>query len=319
VRGRWYGVRGRRFVRPSLILAADGGDSRRVLAELDDKPWAAEDGEPWRATFRLGGELPDGRLELTVAPDITVTLRPVPDGGGRLLAGAVAAPAAASAGRGRSGVRAPDPERLTARLTALESTLERERARRADAEASLDEHRDQTRRTVAEVGRLRAELELARAAEVDARDTAALLDATRRDHHELKRRHDALAAEHERARRDVTAVRERLAARESELIALRAERETARREPAAERRTVAAATEPHADRAVPGPGAPRTETPRAAAPAGSAHVHQPPPPRSARPVNPSLRSHSWLLRLGAVIVLALVLLAVYVVLKSTVL
>src|SRR5438067_2302960 len=75
--GRWFGVRGRRFMRPALTLVVDGQPTR-LLADLADKPWAAEDGEPWNAAFPFaleGGELLDA--ELTVAPDITVTL-PLP-------------------------------------------------------------------------------------------------------------------------------------------------------------------------------------------------------------------------------------------------
>ena len=72
--GRWFGVRGRRFVRPTLTLG--NGDSRqRALADLEHKPWAAEDGELWEAAFpveRNGGY--PGTIELTVAPDIIVAL-----------------------------------------------------------------------------------------------------------------------------------------------------------------------------------------------------------------------------------------------------
>lgn len=47
VSGRWSGVRGMRFVRPTLT-DPDGG---RMLAKLDDKPWAAQEGDEWRAAF----------------------------------------------------------------------------------------------------------------------------------------------------------------------------------------------------------------------------------------------------------------------------
>src|SRR3954471_3222376 len=40
VSGRWFGVRGRRFVRPTLTLRA-GGRRRRLVALLERKPWAA--------------------------------------------------------------------------------------------------------------------------------------------------------------------------------------------------------------------------------------------------------------------------------------
>ena len=44
VTGRWFGVRGRRFVRPVLNVQV-GGARRRLLAVLDHKPWNASDGE----------------------------------------------------------------------------------------------------------------------------------------------------------------------------------------------------------------------------------------------------------------------------------
>src|SRR5438067_9743352 len=74
VNGRWFGVRGRRFIRPSLTLLADD-EQRRLLADLDHKPWAAEDGEPWQATFPYEDQDEQWReAELNVAPDITITL-----------------------------------------------------------------------------------------------------------------------------------------------------------------------------------------------------------------------------------------------------
>src|SRR5437588_9532070 len=78
VSGRWFGVRGRRFVRPTLTLVTSDG-KHRALAELEHKPWAAEEGEPWLASFhwdRDGAEVLDA--ELAVAPDIAVSL-PVSD------------------------------------------------------------------------------------------------------------------------------------------------------------------------------------------------------------------------------------------------
>jgi hypothetical protein len=74
--GRWFGLRGRRFLRPTLTLGT-GASRRHALADLEHKPWAADAGELWEAVFpieRDGGEL--GRIELTVAPDITVALPP---------------------------------------------------------------------------------------------------------------------------------------------------------------------------------------------------------------------------------------------------
>ena len=44
--GRWFGVRGRRFVRPTLAQISEVGPAR-ALADHEHKPWAAEDGEWW--------------------------------------------------------------------------------------------------------------------------------------------------------------------------------------------------------------------------------------------------------------------------------
>ena len=76
IEGRWYGVRGRRFVRPAVMLFA-GGERSRLLADIEHKPWAAEDGELWLAVFpwRFDQATDMTDLELTVAPDIVVPLR----------------------------------------------------------------------------------------------------------------------------------------------------------------------------------------------------------------------------------------------------
>jgi hypothetical protein len=77
--GRWYGVQGRRFMRPSLTFRHRDGETR-LLADLEHKPWAAVNGERWLAAFPCDGELDAAAdAELTVAPDLTVEL-PVPKG-----------------------------------------------------------------------------------------------------------------------------------------------------------------------------------------------------------------------------------------------
>ncbi|MGH2945478.1 MAG: hypothetical protein ACRDPC_04335, partial [Solirubrobacteraceae bacterium] len=74
VAGHWRGVRARRFMRPVLWLHAGGG-RRRLVAVLDHKPWAAEEGEPWIAAFPWGGErLEADRAELEVGRDVLVEL-----------------------------------------------------------------------------------------------------------------------------------------------------------------------------------------------------------------------------------------------------
>jgi hypothetical protein len=72
VAGRWSGVRGMRFMRPTLTI----GD-RRVLAVLDHKPWAPEEGQVWVAEFPWDGdpaEVDPTRAELAVAPSVAVPL-----------------------------------------------------------------------------------------------------------------------------------------------------------------------------------------------------------------------------------------------------
>ena len=74
--GRWFGVRGRRFVRPTLTLIG-ATERSRSLAELEHKPWAAEDGTSWTAAFSLQDPGEDvEEMELAVAPDIAVSLLP---------------------------------------------------------------------------------------------------------------------------------------------------------------------------------------------------------------------------------------------------
>src|SRR3954453_22391586 len=90
--GRWYGLRGHRFVRPVLVVRAAEGEQRRLLAVLDHTPWAARDGDEWIAAFPWEGEpLELTSAELAVAPSLAVGL-PVPRAPGR------GAPAPAGAG-----------------------------------------------------------------------------------------------------------------------------------------------------------------------------------------------------------------------------
>jgi hypothetical protein len=75
VTGRWYGLRGHRFVRPVLVVQAADGEQRRLLAVLEHKPWAAEDGDEWIAAFPWEGEpLELTAAELAVAPSLAVDL-----------------------------------------------------------------------------------------------------------------------------------------------------------------------------------------------------------------------------------------------------
>jgi hypothetical protein len=77
VAGWWYGVRGRRFSRPSLT-AIGGGSRARALADLEHKPWSAEDDQRWLAEFVWEHPLGDVEaFELAVAPDLAVRI-PLP-------------------------------------------------------------------------------------------------------------------------------------------------------------------------------------------------------------------------------------------------
>src|SRR3954447_25665266 len=82
VTGRWFGLRGHRFMRPALIVEA-GDDRRRLLALLEHKPWAADDGEAWTAAFPWTGDAVEvTSAELAVAPSVAIELPPPPDPGG---------------------------------------------------------------------------------------------------------------------------------------------------------------------------------------------------------------------------------------------
>ena len=228
--GRWFGVRGRRFIRPTLNLEVDGAP-RRLLAVLDHKPWAVEDGEEWTAAFAWDGEPADlTGAELTVGSDIAVEL-------------------------GRSGGPRPDNRRFARRPRAdvLEGELAsaREKAQRLGRElhAARADHRAELLRTATEheeeVERVRAERVTAeREADRRAAELSTELDAARdrvtRLETALQKAREELAV----ARADVAAGREGLEgeraaladeaanAAAGEVEQLRAERDAARSESA---------------------------------------------------------------------------------------
>lgn len=319
--GRWYGVRGRRFVRPALMLTTAGDDSEvRALAELDHKPWTAEEGEPWTAVFTVELDLGEvATMELTVAPDITVALN-----AGEAPAGGEPARAVRSGpGEERGATRRRRPgdaddgprelDRLRARLTAASEALERERERRRAGEEALEAERAQGRRLRMELGQLAAELELARAGREQAASEASELESARRELLELRTRVDQLTRERDRAAHagaeTTTALHRHMGALESAREAL-AERDAANERL---RRQLAESEHPHR---------PSGSDPPADAPSGRAPA-APPAPRApvapSRPVNPSLRHHRtyWLGRLLALLVLAGVIVAILLVIQGT--
>jgi hypothetical protein len=75
VEGRWSGVRGRLFIRPQLTLT-NSNQSQRLLADLAQKPWQTADGEAWTVAFPCSDDpIEATEVELTVAPDITVSVK----------------------------------------------------------------------------------------------------------------------------------------------------------------------------------------------------------------------------------------------------
>src|SRR5579862_6062847 len=187
VNGRWFGVRGRRFVRPTLTVTVNAdGSEQRTLADLEHKPWAAEDGEPWIAAFPLETELKEAkRLELSVAPDIAVDL---PSTRPRKRPGVQSQATEARASRRRSD-RVParpsaadqsiELERLRTRLAAADRDAKREREKRVEADRALEDERSDARRLRSEIARLRAELDIAATARGELAAAAAELDITR--------------------------------------------------------------------------------------------------------------------------------------------
>src|SRR4051812_783833 len=154
--GRWYGVRGLRFVRPTLMLRADGV-SRRLLATLEHKPWAALDGEPWVAAFPWQGEpLEFEEVELAVTSAVVLILEPpaLPGGARRK-----------KASRPDDKSRALLQEREQARQERDAALTARETALRERDEA-LDTRNEALRESgaaaQAQLERLREELESAR-------------------------------------------------------------------------------------------------------------------------------------------------------------
>jgi len=232
VRGRWFGVRGRRFMRPALTVVADGRE-QRVLAMLDHKPWSAEEGEAWLAAFPWS-EDPSvlGETELTVAPDLTVPLPPPSSrapGRRPRRAGSTGAAArgARAAGDGRPPKRAgaDDPATHAGRLraerdaalrsrdeaTAELGAVKRDRNRLgkdlkealAARDAAIAERYDAIEAEVSlRIADLRAEAERERAAAGMAAQSARERDTARAARDEASRERDEARAERDSARHE---------------------------------------------------------------------------------------------------------------------
>jgi len=218
VAGHWHGVRGRRFVRPVLWLHR-GEARRRLVAVLDHKPWAADDGDPWLAAFAWdGGALDADRAELEVGRELVVDL-PLP--------GRKAPPSTPARPR-----RPSDLERAREELSAatrerraLEAALET-----ATSEAGrLEQVRDERDRAVAERDRAIEAAERARA------DGERLVNDEYRQREQAQESADRAAerarateAARELAHRQLTAARDSYAALEAERDELGRQRDEAR-------------------------------------------------------------------------------------------
>jgi hypothetical protein len=239
VSGRWYGVGGRRFVRP--VLHPDG--QRRLIAVLDHKPWSAEEGVEWLAAFAHDGAVGPSRLQ--VAPDVAIEL----PAAGPAVGDGVPRPARLPRGPAKPKASAPEPARKPAkRDKASRMDIERDAARsqvdalreelaaaRADSDrvraefdqaraaseaatADLARSREETDQLAAELRELRAELQTLRSADEDASST------TERLQEELRRaRLDAERGRSELGAAQAAAERARAgrAAAEEELDRLR--------------------------------------------------------------------------------------------------
>ena len=204
--GRWLGVRGMRFIRPTLTLRGADGD-RRLLALLEHKPWAVDDDELWIAAFAWEGDRASiDEAELAVASGLEVVLP---------------APRAAKPRRGQAAprkavrydVRVPESEAKAAAPVA-------KRPKRAPKKPAASVRVEQLE---AELGRLRKELA----------NTMAQVerDAATRGRAEGER--DEAVAAHEAVQAEADERRTELAAAGAELAALRAELAAAKSELAA--------------------------------------------------------------------------------------
>jgi hypothetical protein len=212
VQGRWFGVRGRRFVRPTLTAVVNG-QPVRLLADLADKPWMAEEGESWQATFAL--PLERGRFqeaELTVAPDITTTLpapqRPAPGAKNRSSARRAGATLLDQGGRKsrRSGLGARDDQadalaRELAELRKAHSQLLRRVDRLEGDKARTAQSLDEMSRTLRHVMHERDEANAARDR------IAAELKAMQRERDEVLAERDAARAAIARPARRAISIR----------------------------------------------------------------------------------------------------------------
>ena len=168
VEGRWYGVMGRRFLRPNLQIEG----RRRLIARLEHKPWAADDGAPWCAAFDCDPAHPVGASLLQVAPDIAIELPPP----GEPLVDERRRPRVALAAPAEP-VRREETEleRIRDVLDRVRDELDEARAEAARLRAERDLAREDAERAEKSLERIREELDQLRESERRAMATAEVL------------------------------------------------------------------------------------------------------------------------------------------------
>lgn len=169
--GRWFGLRGQRFLRPTLEIEV-GGRHHRLLALMEHKPWAADNGRHWVAAFGWQDEpVHVTAAELAVGPDLTVDL-PRPEGG----SAAPPAPAGDADSPERHEARRPraqvENELAVERgeTERLAGELEQARAAHAARVEELEQQLGAERETLAALGR---DLDAAREKLADAQASGA--------------------------------------------------------------------------------------------------------------------------------------------------
>ena len=273
VTGRWFGVRGRRFMRPTLTLTMrEDGSERRALADLEHKPWAPEDEKSWVAAFPVEVELGDAsEVELAVAPDIAVDLAESATDAANGSRSGRRAGRGARGGRGSQAetqhptareARAPrvraervqarpstvdherEIERLKARASTAEQATEREHARRRATEQALEQERAESLKLRSELGRIRAELDIAATTRTELAATSAELDKIRSEARETGGRLQGTVRSLDQQRAESERLRMRLTAAEATIKRLTDADATAHRHAAAEARTTRVSREP---------------------------------------------------------------------------
>jgi hypothetical protein len=166
--GVWSGVRGRRFIRPTLVLFADG-ERRRLLALLEHKPWSADDGADWTAAFAWDGEpVKADRAELHVATGIDLELPPPRHAPGKAPPRRFRHRAVAHDDAGREEIgtkreekqpkKSPDKRRADAELERLQGELDAALVRATAAEVRVGELKQERDQAVARRKALASEL-----------------------------------------------------------------------------------------------------------------------------------------------------------------